>query len=124
MAVLRNLEHHLRGDQRRRQRHFGGGQATTAPAWIERTVIDAAAWIESTVIDAEPYIVGPLVTTRPRASEIRRGEAREQLRAYVDKIVAEAMELAEGRPIVSTAAAHPLKTRTTVVNAPIRRPQN
>ncbi len=121
--LLGNFEQGVRVAKERRRR-FISDQTGVTP-WFERTVIDGVPWTECTVIDAEPYIVGPLLGKQPRASEISRGEAREELYAYVEKIVAEAMELGKRRRIASTAAVRPTRSaspryRTTVVDRPIR----
>ena len=71
---------------------------TVSAAWLENTVIDAepytagaSPWFEGTVIDAEPYIIGRLTVLPPRASAIFRGEARDQLHAYLGSIVTDAL---------------------------------
>ncbi len=112
---------------------------TAGQRFVERTTVDAAlrvddldtglAWFEATVIDAEPYIVGPLVATRPRPSALLRGEERDELRAYVDSIVAEAMGLAENsvfasNPWPGALIEHdpPATRRVEVVTVPARKP--
>ena len=115
-------------------------RADTTGHFVERTTVDAVTaalrldgvdaapvWFEATVIDAEPYIVGPFVASRPRRSALLRGEEGDALSAYVESLVAEAMELvAKGAarphpwPGVVGENDRPATKRVEVVTVPAR----